>query len=132
MAGHRPIAIDELYVEITRSLSTEVQEIEESVEIAANMVTKELLSDIREDSPVRTGAYKKGWRRKKLKHSYVVYNSKKPEITYVLERGHLKRGGNGRVSPIPHIEPNEKRAANKFEDMCVKIVAEGVRFSNDT
>lgn len=132
MAGHRPVAIDELYSEIARSLSSEVQEIEESVDIAANMVTKELLSDIREDSPVRTGEYKKGWKRKKLKYAYVVYNSKKPERTHLLERGHLKRGGNGRVSAIPHIEPNEKRAVEKFEDMCIKIVAEGVRFSNDT
>ena len=37
MAGHRPVVPDELYSEISRAISKEVEEIEESVEYAAKV-----------------------------------------------------------------------------------------------
>ena len=127
MAGHKPVSVDELYTEITRALSIEVQEIEESVDIAADMATKELLFAIREDSPVgKTKEYKKGWTRKKFKGSYVVYNKSKPYLTHLLELGHAKRNG-GRVEGKPHIKPNEEIAIRDFEDTCIAIVSDGLR-----
>lgn len=127
MAGHKPVAVDELYIEISRALSNEVAEIEESIDIAANIATKNLLSAIRENSPVKTGEYKKGWKRKKLKHSFVVYNSKKAGLTHLLEFGHKIAGGTKEVKGIPHIKKNEEKAVESFEEMCVAIVSEGVR-----
>lgn len=59
MGAYRPIAVNELYVEITRALSKEVEEIEESIDVAADIATKEALYAIKEDSPVRTGGYKR-------------------------------------------------------------------------
>ena len=132
MPGHRPVGLDELYTEISRAMSTEVQEIEESVDAAANIVTNEVLSNIRYDSPEgATGEYKKGWKRKKLKYSYVVYNKKKPYITHLLEFGHdiVGRDGKrkGKSKAIPHIKKNEQNAVEKFEDLCIEIVSGGLR-----
>ncbi len=152
-SGHRVVVLDELYSEIARSISHEVKDIEASVDEAANMVTKELLSDIRDDSPVRTGVYKKGWKRKKLTYVYTVYNKTKPSLTHLLEYGHVcktgKREGSEaqkegiesktrkkyvskkpvkeRVEPIEHIKKNEERAVEKFENLCIDIVSAGLR-----
>ena len=126
MAGHRKRFPDELYVEIERMLTEEAKEIQENVNEAANIVTKDLLADIRADSPVDTGDYKKGWRRKKLKYHYTVYNKTHPQLTYLLEYGHQLRQG-GRAEPKPHIKPNEEKAVDKFDDLCINIVSEGLR-----
>lgn len=126
--GHQKVTPDELASELSRSLVEWTNEVAESIDAAANLVTKELLSDIREDSPGtgRAGSYKRGWSRKKLKYSYVVYNRFKPWLTHLLEFGHARRGG-GRVNCIPHIKKNEERAKERFEDLCVDIVSEGLR-----
>ena len=66
------------------------------------------------DSPVKTGRYKKGWKVKTeyedaFKKSCRVYNSKRPQLTHLLEFGHAKRGG-GRTKAYPHIKKNEQKA----------------------
>lgn len=67
--------------------------------------SKRALADIKRDSPVRTGAYEKGWVRRKLgEGSFRVYNKDKGSLTHLLEKGHAKRGG-GRVEGKPHIGP---------------------------
>lgn len=113
--------------ELMLILNGYVADINENVEIAADMCSKECLQDIKEDSPVNTGEYRKGWKRKKKGHGCVVYNSKKPELTYPLEKGHLKSNHKGRVPGHPHIEANGKRLSDRFYDLCVDIVA-GLRF----
>ena len=72
-------------------------------------------SDLRSNSPKKSGDYAKGWAYKvtsPAEGSYhgTVYNSTKYQLTHLLEKGHAKRGG-GRVAGIPHIEP-------AFEDAC--------------
>lgn len=134
MAGHRAIVPDELYSEIARSISTEVQEIEESVNYAAKVCAYELRDNIKADSPTDSGDYKKGWRVTKLKYSYVVHNKNKPELTHLLENGHcIKIKGKilGRTKAIPHIKKNEDCTVEKFEEMCIAIVSEGVRYKNE-
>ena len=90
----------------TRNLSNKVNE-------DALAVTKELVKDIKNGSPVKTGDYKKGWRYKKGGTSYVVHNSTNYQLTHLLEKGHAKVGG-GRVSGNPHIKPAEQKAIRKF------------------
>lgn len=125
-SGHRRITPNELFSEIKRSLEEYDEEVNESVDKAADMLSKELLGDIREDSPVRTGAYKKGWKRKKLKYTRVVYNKTHPHITHLLQNGYTTRSGK-RVEGKEHIKKNEERIKERFEDLCVAIVSEGVR-----
>jgi len=123
MAG---ISVDELSDLISQEIEMYSEEVEDSINKACDMVSKELMQNIREDSPAGQGDYKKGWARKKLKYSRVVYNKNKPWLTHLLEHGHAKRGG-GRVKGTEHIKKNADRAIEKFEDLCVDIISEGLR-----
>ena len=62
----------------------------------------------------RTGDYNSGWKAKKVKGKYVIYNEKKGWLTHLLENGHAKVGG-GRVEGIPHISLVEQQVIANFE-----------------
>lgn len=59
-------------------------------------------------SPAETSAYALGWRNESPDgfggNRVVVYDSSKPSLTHLLERGHMARDGSW-VSPIAHIGP---------------------------
>ena len=77
-------------------------------------------SDLRKNSPRKTGDYAKGWAYKvtsTAEGSYhgTVYNATTYQLTHLLEKGHAKRGG-GRVAGIPHIGPAFEHAAETMEE----------------
>ena len=118
--------IDELAKAIAYEVEAYIEEVQDNLDAAADLYAKELAADIKEDSPVRSGNYKKGWRVQKKGHTRTVYNKNRPDLTYVLEYGCTRRDGS-RITPTPHIRDNADRACENFEDLCVNIVAEGVR-----
>lgn len=120
------INIDDLANAINQELLNYNEEIEESVLIAADITSKELLNNIIEDSPVETGDYKKGWKRRRTKQVFTVQNTTHPERTAVLEHGHIGKNGK-RVGVRPHIMKNGENAKDKFVDLCIDIVADGLR-----
>ena len=120
------IQINELAYAIQQELEMYCDEVQENLDYAADIVSKQLLADIKEDCPEDQGAYKKSWTRKKRAHSYLVYNKKYGWLTHLLEFGHQLRNG-GRAKAKPHILKNAERAANSFEDIAVSIISEGVR-----
>lgn len=65
----------------------------------------------------RLGHYADGWEIEIEQGfgtlSAVIYQANKPTLAHLLEDGHAKRGGNGRVSGIPHIKPTQE-ATNSF------------------
>lgn len=88
-------------------------------------VGKETVALLKATSPKRSGEYAKSWSLKKAFENadeirVEVYNSKKGNITHLLEYGHAKKNG-GRVEAIPHIRPAEQVAAEKL-DKKVKVV----------
>lgn len=95
--------------------------VEESAQEAAEICETQL-RNTSPSGPGRKGHYKTGWTMKPQKSgrlvSFVVYNKKKPQLTHLLENGHVirnKKGTYGRTHPIKHIEPAQEAAAQKFE-----------------
>ncbi|CUB59188.1 hypothetical protein BN2127_JRS10_04811 [Bacillus subtilis] len=69
------------------------------------------VSKLRQSGPKKTGAYRKGWRKKKEGNCVVVHNIK-GQLTHLLENGHAKAGG-GRVPAQVHIRPVEEYVINE-------------------
>ena len=85
--------------------------------------------DLRENSPANTGEYKKGWKYKRLGEcSFIVYNATYPWKTYLLETGHLKRGGKGRVKAIKQIRPAAEKSVNHLiKEIRERLEAEAAK-----
>ena len=118
---------------MNRSLSSDLMDIlenyvgdvdkivEESAKEAADICSNQL-KNTSPMGPGRKGHYRTGWAVKPIQEgrlvSFIVYNKKKPQLTHLLENGHVirnKKGTYGRAHPVKHIAPAEEAAAMKFE-----------------
>jgi len=95
-------------------LETEVIKVERVVKNSAEITAKTVVKNIKSDSPKNTGKYRKGWTYKITKKGVIVFNKKYGNLTHLLEFGHLKVGGVGRVSARPHIKTNEDEGIEIF------------------
>lgn len=112
--------VDDLSREVKAQLQAYCDEVTEAVKAEVDSVAEECLQEIKANSPVRTGRYRKGWRKEVSFESrddirITVRNKPYPGLTHLLENGHAKAGG-GRVEGIPHIKPAELHAAEKLAD----------------
>ena len=116
---------------MAKSFTVQIMEALTEYNAKVNIAVKEILPTIAKDaskqlksvSPRKTGEYTSGWRQKTTVKTFeveaVVYNSKAPGLTHLLEQGHAKRGG-GRVPAYEHIKPVEEwvktETAKRLED----------------
>lgn len=119
--------------QILKQLQSYSSEIQQAANEEAEKAAKNLCRTLKQTSPKKTGAYAKAWRVKKfddsrsgvsLAKAYVVYNSKKAWLSPLLEYGHAKRGGNGRVAPVVHIAPARAQAEAEFTAAMENIIRE--------
>ncbi|PGA00444.1 HK97 gp10 family phage protein [Bacillus wiedmannii] len=92
--------------ELARELQRYANVVEEELLTAQEEVADVAVSKLRQSGPKKTGAYRKGWRKKKEGNGVVVHNTK-GQLTHLLEKGHAKAGG-GRVPAKVHIRPVEE------------------------
>lgn len=108
------IQADELGNEIAKYLKIYTKEVEQTLEEVKEEITEEGVQELRATSPKKTGKYGKGWRKKKTRAGYIIYNGTPHyRLTHLLEKGYAKRGG-GRVAARPHIQPVEAMLVEKF------------------
>lgn len=123
----------EISIAIERELSKLCEEENERMKKAIREAALYCRKTLRETSPHDSGDYAKGWslRVKTGKHaiSAVIYNSKKPELTHLLEESHVirnKYGVYGRTSEgngqIPHIT----KASELAEEYLIDKLVEGI------
>lgn len=114
--------VDGITLEFEKILTDISDEAKEAVDKASTDVAQEAAKKLRNNSPKKTGSYAKGWRvkteksRRSIKNT--VYNATKPQITHLLEWGHLNAANGRRVPPVPEaqrIQPVEQWANNEFE-----------------
>lgn len=130
----KTISIDELAKAVADAYRLDIEGIHESALIAADECAADCLESIKADSPEASGEYKKGWVKRKSKQGSYLYNKNKPYLEMPLEHGRVITKGKNkgkRVPPKPHIYKNRDKYAEQFYDKCVKIVAEGARFTKE-
>lgn len=123
------VGVNELADAVLRELNEHQQEVTDNLKDECKQTAKECRKEIQQNSPVRTGSYKKSWSVKvnyegKEDIRLTVYNRKYYQLTHLLENGHAGKGGTseGAAPPFPHIAPAEKHAAEKLMKK-VKVVA---------
>ncbi|CUB53064.1 hypothetical protein BN2127_JRS10_02127 [Bacillus subtilis] len=84
---------------------------EEELLTAQKEVADVAVNKLQQNSPKKTGAYRKGWRKKKEGNGVVIHNTQ-GQLTHLLEKGHAKVGG-GRVPAQVHIRPVEEYVINE-------------------
>ncbi|HDR7932354.1 MULTISPECIES: HK97 gp10 family phage protein [Bacillus cereus group] len=97
--------------ELARELQRYANVVEEELLTVQEEVADVAVGKLRESGPKKTGAYRKGWRKKKEGNAVIVHNTK-GQLTHLLENGHAKAGG-GRVPAQVHIRPVEEYVINE-------------------
>lgn len=115
--------INNLQREILKQLQYYATDVKEKVEAAQKETAKELVKDLKQDSPKKTGDYAKGWRIKRTAKKLIVHNATNYQLTHLLEYGHPKKNG-GRVAAQVHIRPNEERAVRDYIDKIERAIEE--------
>ena len=129
----RTVKINDLASTIINELKNYDDVIAEDIKNDVSSVAKETVQELKSKSPKNTGDYAKGWRQKTTFENdhdirITVYNSKKPQLTHLLENGHpivdKEKRQIGYASPKPHIGPAERNAEQKL-DKKVKVTVRG-------
>ena len=115
------VEISALGAAITKELETYDQTVASGIKKKVREVAKECRQEIANNSPEKTGDYKKGWATKVQFESdrdirIVVHNKTDYQLTHLLEYGHKGPGGvkKGSAPAFKHIQPAEEKAAAKL------------------
>lgn len=125
MAG---IKVADLAQAVAQELAEYSQDVTDGVKKEVKQVAQNVVTELKQTSPRNSGDYAKGW-KSRIEYENPedirvrVYNSKKPQLTHLLENGHAKQNG-GRVNGTPHIGPAEQKAEKSLEGK-VKVVVRG-------
>lgn len=108
--------------QLHRILTEFVDDEEKKIEKITQRVAKETAQQLKGSSPKESGGYAPGWRVQNTGvvgsgSSYTVYNSAKPGLTHLLEKGHVlmnQYGNYGRVGARVHIKPMEQAGIQSY------------------
>lgn len=127
------IRADSLEIVLSKTLSDYGDAVSAGLAVEVGNAGKIALKSVRNGSPKKTGAYRKGWTLKTERQiinddvaSVTVYNKDRGYLTHLLENGHQKAGG-GRVEAIPHIKPAEEEARRYLEEHIRWVIEEAGR-----
>lgn len=121
--------MNDLTAQMEKILNDYGREVAEKVDKIADEAAKSTVAELKRTSPKSGGGgkhYANGWTVKKTKvpaggSMYTVYNKTKPQLTHLLEKGHVirnQKGTYGRARAIRHIEPAEQHGVEKFVRDC--------------
>lgn len=122
------IPIDKLAAEITKAAQEYTDDITQAIKRKVDRVANEMIKDIKNDSPIKSGAYRDGFKKVNQdeygKISRVIWNKNKPSMVHLLEFGHAKVNG-GRVNGKPHLRPAFDKNIPKLEEGIKRIIKNG-------
>lgn len=120
----KKIKAQDLTTAITQEIEGLIIEVEVECEEELLEIGMETVKELRAISPKDTGKYAKSWKYKvekdRLHNTKLTVYSSNPQLTRLLENGHLNRDGTTRSRAIPHIsianEHAQKKAKEKLGD----------------
>ena len=125
------IDIDDLADAITQEIKNYNEDVSQGIDREALKTANEARDELKQTSPRsdKDGEhYADGWSRKKTGRGdevgHTVYNKEKPQLTHLLEDGHLNRDGS-RTPGQKHIEPVEEKYSEIFEKRVEEIIKKG-------
>lgn len=127
----KKIDTSQLNKELMDYLDNYVEDISEGVKKTTDSITKEVVNELKNKSPKLTGDYAKGWTKqtnrqnKSQKYTVKVHNKTNYQLTHLLEFGHIKRNGTGRVPAREHIRPIEDEYKKKYEQEITTVIRRG-------
>jgi len=124
----KKVDIQDLASALVEAYEDYTEDVVEGIKDAADEISKDMLAEVRERAPKKTGKYAKGFRRmhKKLKSGaeYTIWNPKYYRLVHLLEKGWTGRSGK-RVPGKPHMGPAEVKHTARFEKRAEQIIKEG-------
>lgn len=118
---------DQLQRTIQGMLNQIPQQVDNVIDEASKVVSKEAVNKLKASSPKgkgkKSGRYAKGWSTKKVDNITVVYNRTDYQLTHLLENGHdIVRNGKkvGHFNGIKHIKPVEEEVQERMVEEVEK------------
>ncbi|WP_041638034.1 HK97 gp10 family phage protein [Anoxybacillus flavithermus] len=123
------IPIDRLADELTQAIREYTEDVEMGVRKAVEKTAREVLKEAQALAPKRTGEYAKTFVITK-DDSYgvarrIIWNKKHYRRVHLLEFGHVKANGEGRVKERPHLRPAYDKYGAALPDELKRIIENG-------
>lgn len=103
--------MDNLTAQLNSILTRYTDNIDELFDQIMKEAAEEAVEMLKDNSPVRSGKYAKGWAIKKMQGRYIIHNKTGYQLTHLLENGHdvVVNGRKvGHKDPQTHIKPVEE------------------------
>lgn len=122
----KTVKINDLAAAITKELREYNQEVTDGLKKEVRQVAKDCAKEIKANSPVYSGDYKKGWKSIVAYENWddirmTVHNSTDYQLAHLLENGYSLVNG-GRVEGRPHIAPAAEHATETLEKKVKVLV----------
>lgn len=116
------IDISKLAKQVADDLKEYSEETAKIVDGCIDEVADQCVEKLKATSPRRTGQYAESWKAETVysksgNKRVVVRNKKYYYLTHLLEHGHAKKGGKGRVKAFVHIKPVEEYAQKALPEL---------------
>lgn len=112
---------------IMNALKEYTDDVIEGTKEATEKAAKTVKNEIQKNAPSKSGKYKKSWSTKKTIETSVrlemtVYSPKRYMLAHLIEKGHVKKNGNGTTKAQAHIAPAEQKGIKQLEEDIKKII----------
>lgn len=123
------IGVDELQAEIVQAVADYTEDVTKGIEKEILRAATKTVKDVKANSPVKSGEYKSGWTRRKIKTDgkigYIIYNKKRGPLVHLLEFGFTPRNSRFRVAGRPHLRPAADKNIKEMLENIERIIERG-------
>jgi len=122
------VSLDNLAGAIGQAVKEYTEDVSAAIDKEIDTTANKVLKDVRASAP-GTGNYAKGFTKTNQSDftgkRYAIWNKKRYRIVHLLEFGHAKRGGVGRVDARPHLRPAYDSHVEQMENNIESIIKNG-------